>query len=84
MGNKAIVSTMKAEEKLRASIAEASYLALLESLKHKECVIDDDGLDLTIIGNRHRDYHVPPDQASNLGAKNKKDQKEHKGKRKKK
>jgi hypothetical protein len=68
VGSKIIISTMKAEEKLSANIAEASYLAHLESLKHKECVKDDDGLDLAIIDNSHRDYQDPSNQARD-GAK---------------
>jgi hypothetical protein len=62
VGSKIIISTMKAEEKLSVNIAEASYLAHLESLKHKECVKDDDGLDLAIIDNSHRDYQDPSNQ----------------------
>jgi hypothetical protein len=31
--------------------AEAAYQAHLDSLKHKECIQDDDVLDLTIIDN---------------------------------
>jgi hypothetical protein len=61
VGSKIIISAMKAEEKLRANIAEASYLAHLESLKHKECVRDDDGLDLAIIENSQRGNQEPSD-----------------------
>jgi hypothetical protein len=68
VGSKIIISAMKAEEKLSANIAEASYLAHLESLKHKECVKDDDGLDLAIIDNSHRDYQDPSNQSRD-GAK---------------
>jgi hypothetical protein len=37
-----MIYVFKAEERLRANIAEATYLAHLESLKHKECVQEDD------------------------------------------
>jgi hypothetical protein len=42
VGSKAMIYAFKAEERLRANIAEATYLAHLESLKHKECVQEDD------------------------------------------
>jgi hypothetical protein len=50
------VTAMKPEEKLRAAMAEAAYQAHLDSLKHKECVRDDDGLDLNTIDNSSRDF----------------------------
>jgi hypothetical protein len=48
------ISAMKAEELVRANLAEAEYRAHLENLKHKECIQTDDVLDLTIIDNEHR------------------------------
>jgi hypothetical protein len=46
VGCKEIISAMKAEERLRANLAEANYRAHLERLKHKECIQEDDILDL--------------------------------------
>jgi hypothetical protein len=40
---------MKAEERVRANLAEANYRAHLENMKNRERVQDDDVLDLTTI-----------------------------------
>jgi hypothetical protein len=50
------VTAIKVEEKLRAAMAEAAYQAHLDSLKHKEFVRDDDGLDLNTFDNSSRDF----------------------------
>jgi hypothetical protein len=47
---------------LRADLAEASYQAYLETLRHKECNRDEDILDLTIIDNEQRG--LPPSMVS--------------------
>jgi hypothetical protein len=49
------ITSIKAEERLRANIAEANYLAHLQKLAHKECATVEEVLDLTIIDNSHRD-----------------------------
>jgi hypothetical protein len=54
-GWKAQISAIKAEEMLRANLAEATYQAYLESLRHKECNRDDDILNLSIINNESRE-----------------------------
>jgi hypothetical protein len=51
---------MKAEERLRAAVAEASYQAYLEQLKHRECVQEDECLDLVPIDNSKRGISEPP------------------------
>jgi hypothetical protein len=53
-GSKEVISAMKAEEQLRAKVAEAAYQAHLDHLKHKEC-IQGEVLDLSIIDNSQRD-----------------------------
>jgi hypothetical protein len=60
-GSKEQISAMKAEERLRVCMAEAAYLAHRESLKHRECVRDDEVLDLTVIDNSRRDFESSKD-----------------------
>jgi hypothetical protein len=59
--SKAVITAIKAEEQLWAAVAEATYQDHLDSLKHKECVQEDDVLDLTIIGNSQRGCSIPSD-----------------------
>jgi hypothetical protein len=54
-GCKSQIMAMKAEERLRASIAEANYKAYLEKMNLKESVHDEDILDLTVIDNSQRE-----------------------------
>jgi hypothetical protein len=63
-GCKEHVSTMKAEDRLRAAIAEVTYLQHLENLKHKECIREEDVLDLSAIDNTQRNVQTSD---SNLG-----------------
>jgi hypothetical protein len=48
------IFAIKAEERVRANLAEAIYKAYLENLKHKVCLQEDDSLDLSIIDNTQR------------------------------
>jgi hypothetical protein len=45
------ITAIKAEERVRACIAEAAYQAHLDNLKLKESIQEDDVLDLTLIDN---------------------------------
>jgi hypothetical protein len=55
------VTAIKAEETLRAALAEAAYQAHLDSLKHREWTRDEEGLDLNPFNNSSR---VFPDRIS--------------------
>jgi hypothetical protein len=46
---------------VRAKIAEASYKAHLENLANKECLRQDENLDLGIINNDQREWNKPAD-----------------------
>jgi hypothetical protein len=72
---------MKAEERLRAAITEATYLQHLENLKHKECIREEDVLDLTVIENNQRNVQTSD---SNLGPNEKKMRNQRENKKKKK
>jgi hypothetical protein len=48
-GHSSQITTIKAEERLRANLAEANYKAHLENLRYKECLQEDEGLDLAIV-----------------------------------
>jgi hypothetical protein len=48
------IDAIKAEERLRAAVAETSYKIHLEKLKLRESIHDNDCLDLTIIDNTQR------------------------------
>jgi hypothetical protein len=50
------ITAIMAEEKLRAALAEAAYQAHLDSLRHRECIRDDEGLELTAFDNKARDF----------------------------
>jgi hypothetical protein len=80
-GCKAQIAAIKAEEILRASLAEASYRVHLENLKHKKGVQEDVGFDLAIIDNEQRGFTEPSD--SPFSSKIKKNQKGNKRKKKK-
>jgi hypothetical protein len=58
-GIKKQITTIKAEERLRASLAEATYKAHLDNLKQKESVQDDDVLDLCVFDNKDREGMDP-------------------------
>jgi hypothetical protein len=58
-GEKLQISTIKAEEWLRAKTAEAAYRAQLGNLKQEECV-QEDLLSLNIIDNSQREGVTPP------------------------
>jgi hypothetical protein len=58
-GEKLQISTIKAEEWLRAKTAEAAYRAQLGNLKQEECV-QEDLLSLNIIENSQREGVTPP------------------------
>jgi hypothetical protein len=75
------ISTIKAEERTRALIAEANYKIHLANLWHKEGVQDDDILDLSIIDNDARNVTQPSESRPNQG-KTRKNQKENKKKKK--
>jgi hypothetical protein len=54
-GCRQVITSIKAEEMLRANIPEAKYQTHLEHLQHMECDQDADILDLIVILNEHRD-----------------------------
>jgi hypothetical protein len=58
-GIKKQITAIKAEERLRASLAEATYKAHLNNLKQKESVQDDDVLDLCVFDNKDREGMDP-------------------------
>jgi hypothetical protein len=72
------ITAIKAEEKLRAHLAEANYLAHLENLAHNEGGNDEDILDLTIIDNSQRDVREDSDSNLNSSTKNARNQKKSK------
>jgi hypothetical protein len=72
------ISAIKAEEHLRAHLAEANYLAHLEKLAHKEGGKDKDILDLTIIDNSQRVVREDSDPNLNSSTKNARSQKKSK------
>jgi hypothetical protein len=65
---RAQITAIKAEEKLRASLAEAQYQAHLEKLNQRE-KIHDEVLDLTIIDNSKRDLDSSPGSPKDSSAK---------------
>jgi hypothetical protein len=67
-GCRNIISTMKAEERVRANLAEANYRAYLENMKNRERVQEDDILDMTI--NSHRGLNEESDSNPRVEAKN--------------
>jgi hypothetical protein len=73
---------MKAEERVRANLAEANYRAHLERLKHKECIQEDDILDLSIIDNSQRNLLGESDSNTKVDSKTTRNQKENKRKKK--
>jgi hypothetical protein len=81
-GSKNIITVIKAEEKLRASLDEVAYKNHMESLKHRECIRDDDTLDLCVIDNSHRYYNELSDSNADKSKKKKRNQKEPKKRRK--
>jgi hypothetical protein len=60
---------MKAEERVRANLAEANYRAHLENMKNRERVQDDDVLDLTTIDNSQRNLNEESDSNPRVDAK---------------
>jgi hypothetical protein len=81
-GSKQQITAIKAEERLRASMAEAAYKAHLEKLKHKECV-HDEVLDLTVIDNDQRDFRGTLDSNNRNEAKIERNKRENRKKKKK-
>jgi hypothetical protein len=79
-GCKAQISAIKAEERLRANLAESTYQAHLANLKLKDRIQADEGLDLAIIDNNKRDF---PSSSDSQIEKNSKKHRNHKGARKK-
>jgi hypothetical protein len=82
VGCKEIISAMKAEERVRANLVEANYRAHLERLKHKECIQEDDILNLTIIDNSQRNLSGESDSNTRVDSKTARSQKENKRKKK--
>jgi hypothetical protein len=78
---KAQITAIKAEEMLRAILAEASYRVHLDNLKHRG-VHEDDGLDLDIIDNDQRGVIEPYNSIHDSSSKTKKNQKGNKRKKK--
>jgi hypothetical protein len=78
---KAQITAIKAEEMLRAILAEASYRVHLDNLKHRG-VHEDDGLDLDIIDNDRRGVIEPYNSIHGSSSKTKKNQKGNKRKKK--
>jgi hypothetical protein len=73
---------MKAEERVRANLAEANYRAHLENMKNRERVQDDDVLDLTTIDNSQRNLNEESDSNPRVDAKDARNQKVKKQKKK--
>jgi hypothetical protein len=65
---RAQITAIKAEEKLRASLAEAQYQAHMEKLKQRE-EIHDEVLDLSVIDNSKRDLESSPGSPKDPNAK---------------
>jgi hypothetical protein len=59
VSSKLIITAIKAEEQLCAAFVEAEYQAHLDSLKHKECIQDDDDQKMNIIDNSQRGCSSP-------------------------
>jgi hypothetical protein len=77
-GEKQQISSIKAEERLRAYTAEAAYQAHLENLKLKEC-FQEDLMSLEIIDNSHREVASSPNLHKQARKKNR-NQRKHKKK----
>jgi hypothetical protein len=73
---------MKVEERVRANLAEANYRAHLENMKNRERVQDDDVLDLTTIDNSQRNLNEESDSNPRVDAKDARNQKVKKQKKK--
>jgi hypothetical protein len=73
-GCRAQITTIKAEELLRADIAKASYQAYLHNMKIKDGAQDDEVLDLNVIDNKHRGFSSTSDSNLEGGSKEKRNQ----------
>jgi hypothetical protein len=81
-GCRNIIYAMKAEERVRANLAEVNYKAHLENLKNSERVQEEDILDLTIIDNSQRNLDKKSDSNPRVGAKEARNQNGRKKKKK--